>query len=152
MSPGRDCASTIAAGSAGLTVTLPDRAADPKPALLLSPHTRRRNRERLFADCRAGVRIFRFGAVALFCLAGCGRLFWPLLCGFLRVFIAAIGGSVALRMSGSLQWLFAALAVGLAVYGIALAVAIRSGVRGDNLDGSALPRLNCSLGLASCLI
>ncbi|MBV8592632.1 MAG: MATE family efflux transporter [Acetobacteraceae bacterium] len=71
---------------------------------------------------------FGLGLSLYFASQGAGRLFWPLLCGFLRVFVAVIGGSVALRMSGSLDWLFAALAAGLAVYGIALAAAIRSGV------------------------
>ena len=51
---------------------------------------------------------------------GAARLLWPLLAGFLRV-IVAIGGSwLALRLTGSVNWLFAALAFGLIVYGIAL--------------------------------
>jgi Na+-driven multidrug efflux pump len=58
---------------------------------------------------------------------GAGRLFWPLFYGFIRVFIAVVGGWAALRLTGSLNWMFAALALGLVVYGVAVAAAIRSG-------------------------
>jgi hypothetical protein len=47
--------------------------------------------------------------------------------GFLRVIVAIGGGWLALRLTGSLDWLFAALALGLIVYGVALAAAIKSG-------------------------
>jgi Na+-driven multidrug efflux pump len=71
---------------------------------------------------------FGLGLSLYFASQGAGRLFWPLFCGLLRVFIAVIGGSIALRWTGSLEGLFAALAVGLVVFGAALVVAIRSGV------------------------
>ena len=71
---------------------------------------------------------FGLGLSLYFASQGAGRLFWPLFCGFLRVVIAVVGGWVALRLTGSLTWLFAALALGLVVFGIALAAAIRSGV------------------------
>jgi Na+-driven multidrug efflux pump len=58
---------------------------------------------------------------------GAGRLFWPLFYGLVRVFIAVVGGWAALRLTGSLNWMFAALALGLVVYGVAVAAAIRSG-------------------------
>jgi hypothetical protein len=41
--------------------------------------------------------------------------------------VAIGGGWLALRLTGSLNWLFAALAFGLIVYGIALTTAITSG-------------------------
>jgi hypothetical protein len=49
------------------------------------------------------------------------------LTGFLHVSIAVGGGWLAFRLTGSLNWLFAALAFGLIVYGVALTVAIISG-------------------------
>ena len=58
---------------------------------------------------------------------GAGRLFWPLFYGLVRVFIAVVGGWATLRLTGSLNWMFAALALGLVVYGMAVAAAIRSG-------------------------
>ena len=48
--------------------------------------------------------------------------------GFLRLVIAIGGGWLALRVTGSLHWLFAALALGLVVYGVSLIAAIGSGV------------------------
>jgi hypothetical protein len=52
---------------------------------------------------------------------------WPLLAGFLRVIVAIGGGWLALHLTGSLNWLFAALAFGLIVYGVTLTAAIISG-------------------------
>ena len=71
---------------------------------------------------------FGLGLSLYFASQGAGRLFWPLFCGFLRVFITVVGGWIALRLTGSLNGLFTALALGLIVFGIALAAAIRSGV------------------------
>jgi hypothetical protein len=45
----------------------------------------------------------------------------------LRVIVAIGGGWIALRLTGSLNWLFAALAFDLIVYGVALTAAITSG-------------------------
>jgi hypothetical protein len=50
-----------------------------------------------------------------------------LLSGSLRVSVAIGGGWLALRVTGSLNWLFAALALGLIVYGVVLTAAIVSG-------------------------
>jgi hypothetical protein len=50
-----------------------------------------------------------------------------LLSGSLRVSVAIGGGWLALRVTGSLNWLFAALALGLIVYGVVLTAAITSG-------------------------
>jgi hypothetical protein len=62
-----------------------------------------------------------------FASQGAARLFWPLLSGSIRVIVAIGGGWLALRLTGSLNWLFAALAFGLIVYGVSLTAAIISG-------------------------
>ena len=71
---------------------------------------------------------FGLGLALYFASQGAGRLRWPLLSGFIRLVIAIGGGWLALRATGSLNALFAALALALVVYGISLATAIRSGV------------------------
>ena len=38
--------------------------------------------------------------------------------GFLRMLVAIGGGWLALRVTGSLHWLFAAIALGLVLYGV----------------------------------
>ena len=70
---------------------------------------------------------FGLGLALYFASQGTARLFWPLVTGFLRVLVAIGGGWLALHMTGSLNWLFAALAAGLVVYGVALTAAIKSG-------------------------
>jgi putative MATE family efflux protein len=70
---------------------------------------------------------FGLGLSLYFASQGAGRLFWPLFFGFLRVFISIVGGWLVLRWTGSLEWLFAALALGLVVFGTSVALAIRSG-------------------------
>jgi len=70
---------------------------------------------------------FGLGLSLYFASQGAGRLFWPLFYGFLRVFISVAGGWAALQLTGSLEWLFAALALGLVVFGTTVAAAIRSG-------------------------
>jgi putative MATE family efflux protein len=70
---------------------------------------------------------FGLGLSLYFASQGAGRLFWPLFYGLVRVFIAIVGGWAALRLTGSLNWMFAALALGLVVYGVAVAAALRSG-------------------------
>jgi putative MATE family efflux protein len=62
-----------------------------------------------------------------FASQGAGRLFWPLAAGFLRIIVAIGGGWIALRMTGSLGWLFAALALGLMLHGLIVLAAIMSG-------------------------
>jgi putative MATE family efflux protein len=71
---------------------------------------------------------FGLGLSLYFASQGAGRLAWPLLSGFLRLVIAIGGGWLVLRFTGSLHALFAALALALVVYGVALTVAIRFGV------------------------
>jgi MATE family, multidrug efflux pump len=70
---------------------------------------------------------FGLGMALYFASQGAARLFWPLLSGFLRVLVAIGGGWIALSLTGSLNWLFAALASGLIVYGVVLTAAIISG-------------------------
>ncbi len=70
---------------------------------------------------------FGLGLALYFASQGAGRLFWPLFFGFLRVFISIGGGWLVLRWTGSLEWMFAALALGLVVFGTSVALAIRSG-------------------------
>jgi MATE family, multidrug efflux pump len=43
--------------------------------------------------------------------------------GFLRMLVAIAGGWIALRLTGSLHWLFAALALGLFLHGSVAAIA-----------------------------
>jgi putative MATE family efflux protein len=71
---------------------------------------------------------FGLGLSLYFASQGAGRLLWPLLGGFARLVIAVGGGWLALALTGSLEALFAMLALGLAVYGVTVAVAVKSGV------------------------
>lgn len=70
---------------------------------------------------------FGLGLVLYFASQGAGRLFWPLAAGFIRFAIAIGGGWVLLRLTGSLQTLFAALGLALVIYGLVLLAAVRSG-------------------------
>ncbi|MDR6871680.1 putative MATE family efflux protein [Bosea sp. BE125] len=70
---------------------------------------------------------FGLGLVLYFASQGAGRLLWPVTAGFVRFAIALGGGWLMLRLSGSLQALFAALGLALVVYGIMLLAAVRSG-------------------------
>jgi putative MATE family efflux protein len=71
---------------------------------------------------------FGLGLSLYFASQGAGRLAWPLFGGLLRLVVAVGGGWVALHLTGSLAWVFAALAAGLLVYGASLAAVIGSGV------------------------
>jgi putative MATE family efflux protein len=70
---------------------------------------------------------FGLGLALYFASQGAGRMLWPLAAGFLRVIIAAGGGWLALRWTGSIDALCVALAVGLVAYGTTLALAVRAG-------------------------
>jgi putative MATE family efflux protein len=70
---------------------------------------------------------FGLGLALYFASQGAGRLAWPLLAGLARLVIAIGGGWVALRLTGSLGWLFAALALALVTYGVTLCAAVASG-------------------------
>jgi Na+-driven multidrug efflux pump len=71
---------------------------------------------------------FGLGLSLYFASQGAGRLMWPLLAGLCRMLIAVAGGGLALHLTGSLQWLFGFLAAALLVYGITLAITVKSGV------------------------
>lgn len=71
---------------------------------------------------------FGLGLSLYFASQGAGSLAWPLLSGFMRLVVAIGGGWLALRLTGSVHALFAALSVALVIYGASLAMAIRSGV------------------------
>lgn len=71
---------------------------------------------------------FGLGLCLYFASQGAGRLLWPLLAGLLRMVVAVGGGWMALRLTGSLMWVFVALGVALVVYGATLASAVASGV------------------------
>ncbi len=71
---------------------------------------------------------FGLGLSLYFASQGAGRLAWPLLAGLLRLLIAIGGGWIALRLTGSLTALFAALAIALVAYGATIATAVASGV------------------------
>ncbi|MGX9964641.1 MATE family efflux transporter [Roseomonas sp. F4] len=70
---------------------------------------------------------FGLGLALYFASQGAGRLFWPLLAGLLRLIVAVGGGWLMLRLTGSLSGVFAALAAGMLVYGVMLALVIRAG-------------------------
>lgn len=71
---------------------------------------------------------FGLGLSLYFASQGAGRLKWPLLAGLMRLVIAVGGGWLALRLTGSLYWVFAALSLALVVYGTTLVTAVASGV------------------------
>ncbi|MFG1372792.1 MATE family efflux transporter [Xanthobacter oligotrophicus] len=69
---------------------------------------------------------FGIGLALYFAAQGTGRLFWPVLAGFLRVAIGLGGGWVALRLTGSIAALFAALSAALLVYAATVLAAVGS--------------------------
>jgi Na+-driven multidrug efflux pump len=70
---------------------------------------------------------FGLGLALYFASQGAGRLLWPLLAGTLRMLVAIGGGWLLLRSTGALHWLFAALALGLIVYGAGVFASVVSG-------------------------
>jgi len=80
---------------------------------------------------------FGLGLALYFASQGAGRLFWPLFAGFLRMLIALGGGWLALRLTGELVWLFAAIALGLVVQGATVLTAIVAGAWGKRRSGVA---------------
>ena len=67
---------------------------------------------------------FGMGLALYFASQGAGRLLWPLLAGLIRLVIAIGGGWIALSLTGSLAWLFAALGLALVAYGMMIAGAV----------------------------
>jgi putative MATE family efflux protein len=70
---------------------------------------------------------YGLGFALYFASQGAGRLLWPLLAGLVRLVVATGGGWLALRLTGSEGWLFVALAIGLALYGIMIPISIVRG-------------------------
>jgi putative MATE family efflux protein len=70
---------------------------------------------------------FGLGLALYFSSQGAGRLLWPLTAGFSRMAVALLGGWLALSLTGSLTWLFAAVALGLVIYGVTILSAVLSG-------------------------
>ena len=62
-----------------------------------------------------------------FASQGAGRLLWPVVGGCLRMVVVLGGGWFALRLTGSLTWLFAAVALGLVLNAATLLTAILLG-------------------------
>jgi MATE family, multidrug efflux pump len=71
---------------------------------------------------------FGMGLALYFASQGAGRLLWPLLAGLIRLVIAIGAGWIALSLTGSLTWLFAALGFALVAYGVMIAGAVGRGV------------------------
>jgi putative MATE family efflux protein len=71
---------------------------------------------------------FGLGLALYFASQGAGRLLWPLVAGFTRLLIAALGGWVAIHwLEGGLSGLFVAIALSVVVFGTTVAAAIRAG-------------------------
>jgi hypothetical protein len=81
----------------------------------------------LFAPGRSVLRSLRLGLAFYFASVGAGRLLWPLIANMTRLFIAAIGGWLALRWGGDLTYVFAALSAALAAFGLINARGVASG-------------------------
>ena len=74
---------------------------------------------------------FGAGMALYFASQGAGRLLWPLLAGLLRITVAVGGGYVALRLTGSLTALYAAVALALVAFGALNIIAVwRGTIRG----------------------
>jgi putative MATE family efflux protein len=82
---------------------------------------------------------FGAGMALYFASQGAGRLAWPLLAGLLRITVAAGGGYVALRLTGSLVALYTAVALALAGFGSLNIVAVLRGTLRSAPSVSATP-------------
>ena len=70
---------------------------------------------------------FGLGLALYFASQGAGKLFWPLVSSVVRMVVAVGGGWLAYAATGSLGWVFAAVATGMLVYGTSLGLLIRCG-------------------------
>lgn len=61
--------------------------------------------------------LYGFGFALYFANQGAGTLLWPVMGGLARLVLVAIGGWLALRLTGDVVWLYATIAAGLVVYG-----------------------------------
>jgi putative MATE family efflux protein len=78
--------------------------------------------------------LFGLGMALYFASQGAGRLLWTFLANMARLLIAAVGGYVALRLTGNLTAVFITLAVALSAFGLINAAAVASGVWFDKSD------------------
>jgi putative MATE family efflux protein len=67
---------------------------------------------------------FGFGLALYFASQGAGKLLWPLLVGLARMLFAVGGGWIALKLTGSLSWMFLAVGLALAIYGVGLGITV----------------------------
>jgi putative MATE family efflux protein len=70
---------------------------------------------------------FGLGMALYFASQGAGRLLWPFVANLSRLLIAAVGGYLALRWSGSMTMVFFALSAALAMFGLINAAAVAGG-------------------------
>jgi Na+-driven multidrug efflux pump len=71
---------------------------------------------------------FGLGLALYFASQGAGRLLWPLVAGFLRVSLAAVGGWLVTRwLGGGPSALFAVIALALVCFGTTVTIAVRAG-------------------------
>ncbi len=70
---------------------------------------------------------FGLGLALYFASQGAGKLFWPLVTSVVRMLIAVVGGWLALAATGSLGWVFVAVAAGMVVYGASLGALVGGG-------------------------
>jgi len=70
---------------------------------------------------------FGLGMALYFASQGAGALRWPLIAGALRLTVAVGGGYLALRWSGGLTAVFAALGLALATFGTVIAASVARG-------------------------
>lgn len=71
---------------------------------------------------------FGIGLALYFASQGAGRVGWAMGASLLRVAVAAFGGLAVVRWGAGIAGVFAALAAGLAIYGVLNIVAVASGV------------------------
>jgi putative MATE family efflux protein len=71
---------------------------------------------------------FGLGLALYFASQGAGRLLWPLVAGFIRMTVAAVGGYLVTRGLGlDLPALYAVMALALVCFGTTTALAVRAG-------------------------
>ena len=71
--------------------------------------------------------LFGFGMALYFAAQGAGRLKWPLVANQVRFAVAVGGGWAAMRVSGHVEFVFAALGLALASFGVLNGVAVAAG-------------------------
>jgi MATE family, multidrug efflux pump len=70
---------------------------------------------------------FGAGLALYFASQGAGRLRWPIIAAMVRVAVAAVGGWLAVEVTGCIEFLFVAVGLALAIFGILNTLAVASG-------------------------